>query len=249
VNIIPAIDLKDNKCVRLSKGKDNSSIIFNDDPVKQAIFFEKIGCKKIHIVDLDAAFSRPDINISSIKKIRNSISIPIQLGGGIRSEVLADKYFDIGINNLIIGSMAVEKPHIVKSLSLKYKNMIYISLDISKNNVMVKGWKEKSKLKIDDLLNLYKESKIKGYIVTDIENDGMLNGLNIDFISEFSNKIELIHKLSKKFIIAGGLTNYDDLINLKKLYLKNAEGIISGKSFYSGNIDLIKAQNILDSNE
>ena len=77
----------------------------------------------------------------------------------------------------------------------------------------------------------------------------MLNGLNIDFISEFSNKIELIHKLSKKFIIAGGLTNYDDLINLKKLYLKNAEGIISGKSFYSGNIDLIKAQNILDSNE
>ena len=249
MNIIPAIDLKDNKCVRLSKGKDKSSIIFNDDPVKQAIFFEKIGCKKIHIVDLDAAFSRPDINISSIKKIRNSISIPIQLGGGIRSEVLADKYFDIGINNLIIGSMAVEKPHIVKSLSLKYKNMIYISLDISKNNVMVKGWKEKSKLKIDDLLNLYKESKIKGYIVTDIENDGMLNGLNIDFISEFSNKIELIHKLSKKFIIAGGLTNYDDLINLKKLYLKNAEGIISGKSFYSGNIDLIKAQNILDSNE
>ena len=249
MNIIPAIDLKDNKCVRLSKGKDNSSIIFNDDPVKQAIFFEKIGCKKIHIVDLDAAFSRPDINISSIKKIRNSISIPIQLGGGIRSEVLADKYFDLGINNLIIGSMAVEKPHIVKSLSLKYKNMIYISLDISKNNVMVKGWKEKSKLKIDDLLNLYKESKIKGYIVTDIENDGMLNGLNIDFISEFSNKIELIHKLSKKFIIAGGLTDYDDLINLKKLYLKNAEGIISGKSFYSGNIDLIKAQNILDSNE
>ena len=249
MNIIPAIDLKDNKCVRLSKGKDNSSIIFNDDPVKQAIFFEKIGCKKIHIVDLDAAFSRPDINISSIKKIRNSISIPIQLGGGIRSEVLADKYFDLGINNLIIGSMAVEKPHIVKSLSFKYKNMIYISLDISKNNVMVKGWKEKSKLKIDDLLNLYKESKIKGYIVTDIENDGMLNGLNIDFISEFSNKIELIHKLSKKFIIAGGLTNYDDLINLKKLYLKNAEGIISGKSFYSGNIDLIKAQNILDSNE
>ena len=249
MNIIPAIDLKDNKCVRLSKGKDNSSIIFNDDPVKQAIFFEKIGCKKIHIVDLDAAFSRPDINISSIKKIRNSISIPIQLGGGIRSEVLADKYFDIGINNLIIGSMAVEKPHIVKSLSLKYKNMIYISLDISKNNVMVKGWKEKSKLKIDDLLNLYKESKIKGYIVTDIENDGMLNGLNIDFISEFSNKIELFHKLSKKFIIAGGLTDYDDLINLKKLYLKNAEGIISGKSFYSGNIDLIKAQNILDSNE
>ena len=126
MNIIPAIDLKDNKCVRLSKGKDNSSIIFNDDPVKQAIFFEKIGCKKIHIVDLDAAFSRPDINISSIKKIRNSISIPIQLGGGIRSEVLADKYFDLGINNLIIGSMAVEKPHIVKSLSLKYKNMIYI---------------------------------------------------------------------------------------------------------------------------
>ncbi len=247
MNIIPAIDLKDNKCVRLSKGQDNSSIVFNDNPIEQALFFESLGCKKIHIVDLDAAFSRPDINISSIKKIRNSISIPIQLGGGIRTEVLANKYFHLGIDNLIIGSMAVEKPQIVKSLSLKYKNKIYVSLDINKNNVMVKGWEEKSKLKIDDLLNLYKESDIKGYIVTDIENDGMLKGLNIDFIYKFSNKIESVHNLSKKFIIAGGLTNYNDLKNLKKLNLKNVEGIISGKSFYSGNIDLTEAQNILDS--
>jgi len=249
VNIIPAIDLKDNKCVRLSKGKDNSSIVFNEDPVKQAIFFEKIGCKKIHIVDLDAAFSRPDVNISSIKKIRSSISIPIQLGGGIRTEVLANKYLDLGIDNLIIGSLAVEKPQTVKSLSIKHKNMIYVSLDIYQNNVMVKGWEVKSKLKINDLLNLYKESEIKGYIVTDIENDGMLNGLNIDFISKFSSQIKSIHKLSKKFIIAGGLTNYDDLKNLKKLYLRNVEGIISGKSFYCGNIDLIEAQNILDSHD
>ena len=132
MQIIPAIDLKDYKCVRLSKGKDETSVVFNNDPKKQAIYFENIGCKKIHIVDLDAAFGRPDINISSIKKIRKSISIPIQLGGGIRNKYDAEKYFDLGIDNLIIGSMSVNKPDEVKELSENYKNSIYVSLDIKK---------------------------------------------------------------------------------------------------------------------
>ncbi|MDC3131756.1 HisA/HisF-related TIM barrel protein, partial [Pelagibacteraceae bacterium] len=107
MQIIPAIDLKDNKCVRLKKGKDETSFVFNDDPKKQALYFEEIGCKKIHIVDLDAAFGRPEVNIPSIKEIRNSVSIPIQLGGGIRSEIQAAQYFNLGINNIIIGSMSV----------------------------------------------------------------------------------------------------------------------------------------------
>ena len=146
MQIIPAIDLKDNKCVRLKEGKDETSFVFNDDPKKQALYFEKIGCKKIHIVDLDAAFGRPEINISSIKKIRKSVSIPIQLGGGIRSETQAAQYFNLGINNIIIGSMSVNEPETVKLLSEKYDNQIYVSLDIKKDNVMIKGWKEKSKI-------------------------------------------------------------------------------------------------------
>ena len=245
MQIIPAIDLKDNKCVRLSKGKDNSSVVYNEDPEKQATYFEQIGCKKLHLVDLDAAFGRSNVNFETIKKIRKSISIPIQLGGGVRNLDLAKKYFEVGINNLIIGSMSVEKPNEVIILSDKYADKVYVSLDILENNIMIKGWDENSGKKIQDILDIYTGSKIKGYIITDIQNDGMLEGLNLDFINNFLKKINQI-EFSKKIIIAGGLTDYSDLINLKKLNLKNIEGIISGKSFYEGKIDLVEAQKILN---
>tara|TARA_B100001057_G_scaffold70828_1_gene64960 strand:+ start:541 stop:1281 length:741 start_codon:yes stop_codon:yes gene_type:complete len=246
VQIIPAIDLKNNKCVRLSKGKDKSSLVYNEDPVKQAIYFEQIGCKKLHLIDLDAAFGRPNVNFETIKKIRKSISIPIQLGGGIRNLDLANKYFEAEINNLIIGSMSVEKPDDVIILSNQHANKIYISLDILEDNIMIKGWDENSGKKIQDVFDVYNSSKIKGYIITDIKNDGMLKGLDLDFINNFLKKINLIEKFSKKIIIAGGLTNYSDLMNLKKLNFNNVEGIISGKSFYEGKIDLVEAQKILN---
>ncbi len=246
MQIIPAIDLKDNKCVRLSKGKDESSTIYKEDPEKQAIHFEKIGCKKLHLVDLDAAFGRPNINFETIKKIRKSTTIPIQLGGGIRSLEIAEKYFEVGLNYLIIGSLSIQKPEVVLSLSDQYKDKVYISLDILNDNIMIKGWDENSGKNIQDILNVYKNSKIKGYVITDIQNDGMLNGLNLNFVTNFSEKIDLTNELNKKIIIAGGLTNYTDLKNLRDLKIKNIEGIISGKSFYEGKIDLIKAQKILN---
>ena len=246
MQIIPAIDLKDNKCVRLSKGKDETSIVYNQDPEKQALYFQNIGCKKLHLIDLDAAFGRPNINFETIKKIRQSITIPIQLGGGVRNLDLAKKYFDTGINNLIIGSMSVEKPDEVIILSNEYPDKVYISLDIFEDNIMIKGWDENSGKNIQDILDIYNSSKIKGYIITDIQNDGMLKGLNLNFVNNFIKKINHIKKFNKKIIIAGGLTDYSDLIDLKKLNLKNIEGIISGKSFYEGKIDLVEAQKILN---
>ena len=246
MQIIPAIDLKDNKCVRLSKGKDETSTIYKEDPEKQAIYFEKIGCKKLHLVDLDAAFGRPNINFETIKKIRKSTTIPIQLGGGVRSLEIAEKYFEVGLNYLIIGSLSIQKPEVVLSLSDQYKDKVYISLDILNDNIMIKGWDENSGKNIQDILNVYKNSKIKGYVITDIQNDGMLNGLNLNFVTNFSEKIDLTNELNKKIIIAGGLTNYTDLKNLRDLKIKNIEGVISGKSFYEGKIDLIKAQKILN---
>ena len=246
MQIIPAIDLKDNKCVRLSKGEDSSSVVYNEDPEKQAIHFQQIGCKKLHLIDLDAAFGRPNINFETIKKIRKSVSIPIQLGGGVRSLDIAKKYFDAGINNLIIGSLSVQKPNEVINLSNQYEDKVYISLDILEDNVMIKGWDENSGKNVENILDIYTSSKIKGYVITDIQNDGMLKGLNLDFVSNFINKINLIKKFNKKIIIAGGLTDYSDLANLKKLNTKNIEGIISGKSFYEGKIDLVEAQKILN---
>tara|TARA_A100000164_G_scaffold320251_1_gene302321 strand:+ start:42 stop:782 length:741 start_codon:yes stop_codon:yes gene_type:complete len=246
VQIIPAIDLKDNKCVRLSKGKDSSSVVYNEDPEKQAIYFEKIGCKKLHLIDLDAAFGRSNVNFETIKKIRKSISIPIQLGGGIRNLDLAKKYFEAGINNLIIGSMSVEQPDEVIILSNQYEDKVYISLDILEDNIMIKGWDENSGKKIQDILDIYNSSKIKGYVITDIKNDGMLKGLNLKLVNNFLKKIKTINDFNKRIIIAGGLTNYSDLENLKNINFKNIEGIISGKSFYEGRIDLIEAQKILN---
>ena len=248
MKIIPAIDLKNNKCVRLTKGEDETSTIFNEDPEEQAIYFQKIGCKKIHIVDLDAAFGRPEINYPSIKKIRKSVSCKIQLGGGIRTEENANKYFSLGIDNLIIGSMSINQPSVVKKLAEFYKNKIYVSLDIKDNSIMIKGWKQKSFLNIEEVLNLYRETSVKGYVITDIKNDGMLDGLNTEFIRNVSQKINTKSAPNKKIIIAGGLTNYDDLENLINLNIPNIEGVISGKSFYVGNIDLVKAQEILKKN-
>ena len=248
MQIIPAIDLKDNKCVRLTEGKDETSLIFNESPEAQATYFQDIGCKKIHIVDLDAAFGRENINLPSIKKIRNVVSIPLQLGGGIRSKEQAIKYFDLGINNLIVGSMSVHQPEIVSFLSDEFKEKIYISLDLKDDNVMLKGWKEKSTLNINEIINIYNKTNIKGFIITDIKNDGMLKGLDINFIKKLFNILKNNNSDDKSVIIAGGLTNYTDLTKLKNLNLKNLEGIISGKSFYVGNIDLKKAQTILNSN-
>ena len=249
MNIIPAIDLKDNKCVRLSKGKDETSEIFNENPKEQALYFEKTGCKKLHIIDLDAAFGRPYINLASIEDIVNATNIPIQVGGGIRDIKIANQYFNIGVQDLIIGSMAVNSPETVIELSNSYKKRIYISLDILNNNIMVKGWKEQSPLSVDDMLTLYSSKNIKGFIITDIDNDGMLNGLNIEFISKITDKIQSSDQKDKTIIIAGGLTNYDDLRNIKSMKLSNIEGIISGKSFYTGNIDLTKAQKILSTDD
>lgn len=242
MNLYPAIDLKDNKCVRLTKGKDNTSVIFNEDPVDQAIYFEQSGCKRLHVVDLDAAFGRKNINTKSINDIRRAIKIPIQVGGGIRNETDVNRLFDKGMDYLIIGSLAVTNYETVIKFSDLYKNKIYVSLDVLDNKIMIKGWKEKTNYETKEIFNKYNNTNIKGFVLTDVDRDGTLNGLNIDMIK---TNLKLA---SKPLVVGGGLTSYNDLNNLKKIFSENLEGIIAGKSFYVGNIDLKKAQNILNSN-
>jgi len=242
VNLYPAIDLKDNKCVRLTKGKDNTSVIFNEDPVDQAIYFEQSGCKRLHVVDLDAAFGRKNINTKSINDIRKAIKIPIQVGGGIRNETDVKRLFDKGMDYLIIGSLAVTNYETVIKFSDLYKNKIYVSLDVLDNKIMIRGWEEKTNYETKEIFNKYNNTNIKGFVLTDVDRDGTLNGLNIDMIK---TNLKLA---SKPLVVGGGLTSYNDLNNLKKIFSENLEGIIAGKSFYVGNIDLKKAQDILNSN-
>ena len=242
MKIFPAIDLKENKCVRLTKGEDSTSVIFNENPVDQARYFEDQGCKRLHLVDLDSAFGRNNINNKTIQNIRNAISIPIQIGGGIRSENIAKNYFNLGANFLIIGSYAVSNSQEVKNLAENFKQKIYIALDLLNNKIMIKGWVEESDFTPEKTFQTYNESSIRGYVLTDIEKDGTLTGLNQKMIL---NNMSLTNK---KLIVGGGLNNNLDLEQLTKIKSDNLEGVIAGKSFYVGNIDLKKAQKILDGN-
>ncbi len=238
----PAIDLKDNKCVRLTKGIDSTSQIFNSDPVEQAKYFEDQGSTRLHLVDLDSAFGRSEINTKIIQEIRNSISIPIQLGGGIRNNKIAKKYFELGINYLIIGSYAVKNIEKVTELSESFQDSIYVALDVLGKNIMINGWQQKSFFTPTKLFQHYDKTKIRGYVLTDIENDGMLSGLNLNMIS-----LNLTLTI-KKLIVGGGLKDMRDIEELKKIQTPQLEGVIAGKAFYVGDIDLKKADKLLSTN-
>ena len=242
MKIYPAIDLKDNKCVRLTMGKDDTSIVFNENPVDQAIYFEQEGCSRIHIVDLDAAFGRGNVNTKTIKNIRSAVSIPIQIGGGIRCVEDAKTMFDLKVDYLIIGSFSTKDVESVILLADTHINKIYISLDILKNKIMINGWKKESHRTPEDIFNNYNHTNIKGYILTDIESDGMLTGINTEMI------VDNLKKTKKNLIVGGGLKSYKDLHKLNKIRKANLEGIIAGKSFYVGNINLRRAQTILNEN-
>ncbi len=238
----PAIDLKDNKCVRLTKGKDNTSQIFNSDPVDQAKYFEDQGCSRLHLVDLDSAFGRSGNNTKTIQQIRKSISIPIQLGGGVRDSKIAKKYFELGINYLIIGSYAVKNAEKVTELAESFQDKIYVALDVLGENIMINGWQQKSIFTPAKLFQHYDKTKIRGYVLTDIENDGMLAGLNLNMIS-----LNLSLTI-KKLIVGGGLKDMQDIKELKKIQSPKLEGVIAGKAFYVGGIDLKKADKLLSTN-
>ena len=242
MKIFPAIDLKENKCVRLTRGEDSTSVVFNPNPVEQAKYFEDQGCERLHLVDLDSAFERNNINNDTIKKIRDGISIPIQIGGGIRSEDIVKNYFDLGANYLIIGSFAISNSEEVKRLANNYPQKIYVALDILNNKIMVKGWVEESDFTPAKLFETYEDSSVRGYVLTDIEKDGMLTGLNQEMI------LQNISLTSKKLIVGGGLKDNFDLEKLRMIQSDNLEGVIAGKSFYVGNIDLKEAQKILSGN-
>ena len=185
MKLIPAIDLKDNKCVRLSKGKEETSIVYNKNPIEQAKIFEREGCDRIHIVDLDAAFGRKEINKKTILQIKNEISIDIELGGGIRSYEDANFWIKNGISFLIIGSMAVNNSEMVKNLSNNFPNKIYISLDDLNGKTMMYGWVEESNKNTEEILFDFNNSNIRGFVFTDVSRDGMLTGIDVKKISKY----------------------------------------------------------------
>ena len=192
MNLYPAIDLKDNKCVRLTKGKDNTSVIFNENPVKQAIYFEQSGCKRLHVVDLDAAFGRKDKNTKSISNIRKAINIPIQVGGGIRNETDVKRLFDKGMDYLIIGSLAVINYETVIKFSDLYKNKIYVSLDVLDNKIMIKGWEEKTNYETKEIFNQYNNTRELYDLKADPNEECNLHGQNTEIEEKLWSEMQKI---------------------------------------------------------
>ncbi|WP_024790350.1 1-(5-phosphoribosyl)-5-[(5-phosphoribosylamino)methylideneamino]imidazole-4-carboxamide isomerase [Lebetimonas sp. JH292] len=225
--IFPAIDLKDGKAVRLTKGEMDSAKIYSENPLNFAKQFEDMGAKWLHMVDLNGAFKGSPQNIKAIEEIRKNTSLKIQLGGGIRDEDTIKKYLDLGINRLILGSVAAKNPEMVIELAEKYP--IAVGIDAKDEYVAVSGWGKKENIKAEELAKKFEKSKIECIIATDISKDGTLKGLNLDFVLNIQNTSK------KKVIASGGVANEEDIIKAKE---KNIYGVIVGKAFYEGKIDL-----------
>jgi phosphoribosylformimino-5-aminoimidazole carboxamide ribotide isomerase len=227
--LFPAIDLKDGKAVRLYKGDMASAKVYSENPLDIAKEFEDMGATWLHMVDLNGAFKGTPQNLKAIENIRKNTSLKIQLGGGIRDENTIKKYLDLGINRVILGSIAAKEPDYVIELAKKYP--IAVGIDAKDGYVAVSGWEEKENIKAVDLAKKFENSEIECIIATDISKDGTLQGLNLDFVLEIQNA-------SKKNVIAsGGVASENDIIKAKE---KDIYGVIIGKAFYEGKIDLRK---------
>ena len=236
MEIIPAIDLLNGKCVRLNQGNYNEVTKFNSNPVKQAQIWERQGAKRLHLVDLDGAKTGEPINDVTIKEIKNSISIPIQLGGGIRDVDRAKELFDFGIDRIILGTIAIENPELVKILSNEYPKRIAVGIDAKKGMVATRGWIKESKITSLELAKQLNDLELAAIISTDISTDGTLKGPNVSALRQ-------IAEISINPVIAsGGIGSIADLISLADFENEGIEAIIVGRALYDGSIDLKEAQ-------
>jgi phosphoribosylformimino-5-aminoimidazole carboxamide ribotide isomerase len=225
--ILPAIDLKDGKAVRLTKGLMNTAKIYSDEPWQVAKRFEELGSEWLHLVDLNGAFAGEPKNLEQIKKIIKNTDLKVEIGGGIRDEYTIKMYLDLGVSRVILGSVAVKNPQFVRDMASKYP--VAVGIDAKDGYVAVEGWAEVSKMKATDLAKEFADAGVEAIIATDIAKDGTLSGVNIEFIKDIANASGL------KVIASGGVRDINDI----KLLIKNKiYGTIIGKAFYEGTINL-----------
>ena len=230
--ILPAIDIKNGKCVRLLRGDFNKITEYEKSPLEQASEFSNLGFKNIHIVDLDGAAEGKSINKNIIKDIIKKNNLKIQVGGGIRSRDNVEEWINAGVDKVVISTVAVEKPEFLIELAKKYKNKIALSLDVRNGFIALSGWKKQTDILASDFIKKIKDMNISRIIYTDIDKDGTKSGPNIQETLSLSN-------LAKTpFVISGGISSISDVINIKKKNYSNIEGIIIGKAIYDGNIDI-----------
>ncbi|MEW5746914.1 MAG: 1-(5-phosphoribosyl)-5-[(5-phosphoribosylamino)methylideneamino]imidazole-4-carboxamide isomerase [Nitrospirota bacterium] len=231
--VIPAIDLKDGVCVRLLQGRKEDATVYSDDPAATARKWEACGAKLLHVVDLDGAFTGNQKNLEGIRRIREAVAMDIEVGGGIRDIERIDRLIALGVNRVILGTVAVQNPELVKEAAKKYPGSVLVGIDAKNGRVAVKGWVEVTDTDAKELALKMQDFGAAGIIYTDISKDGMMTGPNVEATGE------MVGALAIPVIASGGISSLQDIKNL--LAIKNLWGAITGKALYSGSLDLEEA--------
>ncbi len=231
--VIPAIDLKNGKCVRLLQGEASQETIYSDDPAAMAQSFESAGAQRLHLVDLDGAFAGKTANLNSIQNIVRAINIPIELGGGIRNLDDIKRMLDLGISSVIVGTMAVKEPKTLETALKEYPGeQIILGVDSRRGKVAVQGWEEQTEINDVEFGKHWKNQGVERIIFTDIARDGMLTGPNLEALRHFAAGTQL------KITASGGVSAKEDIDNLKNLEIPEIDHVIVGKAIYEGKVQL-----------
>ena len=235
MKIIPAVDIKGSRCVRLTQGKEDQETIYSDDPKAMAEHWDEQGAQLIHVVDLDGAFQGLPKNVDLIKDIIYSSTVDIQVGGGIRSLEAIAAYVNAGVYRVILGTIAHENPAFVEEACKQFPGKIIIGIDAQDGKVAIKGWTEVSEQTAADLAKSMEPMGVAGFIFTDISRDGMLQGPNLDSIRQFAQATSL------PIIASGGISGIQDVVSLLSLKSEGVEGMITGKALYDKRLDFKEA--------
>ena len=239
--LIPAIDLKDGKCVRLRQGNMDDETVFGDNPVEVAQRWVDAGARRLHMVDLNGAFEGKPINAGAINAVAEAFpDLPIQVGGGIRDEDTVQAYLDAGVQYVIIGTKAVSAPHFVNDLCAEFPGHVIVGLDAKDGKVAIDGWSKLSHHSVIDMAQRFEQDGVEAIVFTDIGRDGMMKGVNVD------STVELARAIHIPVIASGGITSIDDIRALCEVHEEGIIGAITGRAIYEGTLDLVEAQKLAD---
>lgn len=239
--LIPAIDIKEGKCVRLRQGLMEDSTVFSDSPLAMADKWVELGAKRIHLVDLDGAFAGKPANAEVINSIAEKYpDVPIQIGGGIRDKQTIQAYLDAGVQYVIIGTRAANEPEFIGEIAPEFGPHLIIGLDAKDGIVAVDGWAKLTEHNVVDLAKRFENDGVQAIIYTDIARDGMMQGVNLEATQHLAESVSI------PIIASGGVTNMDDLMELQKIESSGVSGVITGRAIYEGTLDFATGQQFFD---
>jgi phosphoribosylformimino-5-aminoimidazole carboxamide ribotide isomerase len=239
--LIPAIDLKEGKCVRLRQGRMEDDTVFSDDPVAMAGRWVDAGAKRLHLVDLDGAFAGRPRNAEVVHAIVEAYpSVPVQIGGGIRDEDTIQAYLEAGVEYVIIGTKAVSEPHFVRDVAIEFPGHIIVGLDAKDGKVAIDGWSKLSRHDVIDMAKKFEAQGVSAIIYTDISRDGMMQGVNVEATARLAREIAI------PVIASGGITNMDDIRALGEVAHEGIMGAITGRAIYEGTLDFAEAEKLAE---